>query len=78
MLKVRDSCENMQHYGKAADKDGVTELSEEEALKKLMSTLRDVKVEYKEAEAALKAFYAEHEEASGEKDDAEAEEEDDE
>jgi len=75
VLKVRDSCENMQHYGKAADKDGVTELSEEEALKKLTSTLRDVKVEYKEAEAALKAFYAEHEEAlDGEEDDEEAEE----
>lgn len=61
VIKVRDSCEYMQHYGKKADKDGITTLSEEDAMEKLKSTLKDVKVEYKEAEAALRQFYAESE-----------------
>lgn len=61
VIKVRDSCEYMQHYGKKADKDGITTLSGEEALKKLQTTLQDVKVEYKEAEAALRKFYADSE-----------------
>ncbi|MCO5613820.1 hypothetical protein L7F22_068098 [Adiantum nelumboides] len=58
VIKVRDSCEYMQHYGKKADKDGITELSEEESLDKIRTTLRDVKVEYKEAEKALRQIYS--------------------
>jgi osomolarity two-component system phosphorelay intermediate protein YPD1 len=62
VIRVRDSCEYMQHYGKKADKDGITELSQEVAVEKLTTTLKEVKVQYKEAEAALKKFYAEDEE----------------
>jgi osomolarity two-component system phosphorelay intermediate protein YPD1 len=51
----------MQHYGKKADKDGITELSEEVAIEKLTSTLKEVKEEYKEAEVVLRKFYAEDE-----------------
>lgn len=50
----------MQHYGKKADKDGITELSEEDALSKLTSTLKDVKEQYKEAEVALRRFYSDN------------------
>lgn len=59
VIKVRDSCEVMQHYGKSHDADGVSKLSQEVALEKLTNTLRDVKVQYKEAEKALKIFYDE-------------------
>lgn len=55
---MRDSCEYMQHYGKKADKDGITELTSDVALEKLTNTLEEVKVDYKEAEVALRKFYA--------------------
>ena len=61
VIKVRDSCEYMQHYGKKADKDGITELTEEVALEKLTNTLKEVKTDYKEAEVALRKFYDEGE-----------------
>lgn len=63
VIQVRDSCEYMQHYGKKADKDGITELTEEAALTKVTDTLREVKVQYKEAEAALRKFYDEDEDS---------------
>jgi hypothetical protein len=49
----------MQHYGKLKDEKAVGELTQEVALEKLDTTLADVKVQYKEAEKALKKFYAE-------------------
>ncbi|SNX86856.1 related to YPD1 - two-component phosphorelay intermediate [Melanopsichium pennsylvanicum] len=70
VIKVRDSCEHMQHYGKCHGEDGVSDLTQDEAMEKLTRTLRDVKVQYQEAAKALKAFYDEE----GENDDnAEAE-----
>lgn len=62
VIKVRDHCEHMQHYGKCHGEDGVSDLTEEEALEKLTATLRDVKVQYREAAKALKAFYDEEDE----------------
>lgn len=62
VIKVRDSCEHMQHYGKCHGEDGVSDLSKEEALERLTRTLTDVKVQYKEAAKALKAFYDEGDE----------------
>lgn len=59
VIKVRDSCEHMQHYGKCHGEDGVSDLTEDEALERLTVTLRDVKVQYREAAKALKAFYDE-------------------
>ncbi|PWZ01980.1 histidine-phosphotransfer domain, HPT domain-containing protein [Testicularia cyperi] len=73
VIKVRDSCECMQHYGKEHDEDGVSPLSTEEALKKITDTLRDVKVQYKEAEKALKGFYDEEYEEEEETEAAEPE-----
>ncbi|EPQ27866.1 uncharacterized protein PFL1_04610 [Pseudozyma flocculosa PF-1] len=62
VIKVRDSCECMQHYGKRHDEDGVSDLSEEVAMQKITHTLQEVKVQYKEAERALKGFYDEDDE----------------
>ncbi len=59
VIKVRDSCEYMQHYGKLKDEKGVHDLERDAALKKLKATLDDVKEQYKEAEVALRAFYGE-------------------
>ncbi|GAC94670.1 phosphotransmitter protein [Pseudozyma hubeiensis SY62] len=79
VIKVRDSCECMQHYGKCHGEDGVSDLTEEEALEKLTVTLRDVKVQYREAAKALRAFYDEEVDAGEEEEvddapqDAEAE-----
>ena len=64
VIKVRDSCEHMQHYGKCHGEDGISKLSEDEALEKLTVTLRDVKVQYKEAAKALKAFYDEEDDGT--------------
>lgn len=77
VIKVRDHCEHMQHYGKCHGEDGVSDLTEEEALEKLTATLRDVKVQYREAAKALKAFYDEEddeEEEQGEEETAKKEE----
>ncbi|KAJ1021112.1 hypothetical protein NDA16_003898 [Ustilago loliicola] len=75
VIKVRDSCEHMQHYGKCHGEDGVSDLSKDEALKKLTVTLRDVKVQYKEAAKALKAFYDEEDEGGEEEEEEVAERE---
>ncbi|WFD30983.1 Phosphorelay intermediate protein [Malassezia sp. CBS 17886] len=58
VLKVRDSCEVMQHYGTCHDADGVTELANEEALDRVTRTLARVKEEYAEAETTLRTFFA--------------------
>lgn len=63
VIKVRDSCECMQHYGKKADKDGITVLSEEDAVHKLTTTLKDVKSQYKEAEETMRRFYDDFDDA---------------
>jgi len=59
VIKVRDSCECMQHYGKMFDSDGITPLSHSEAVGKLTATLRAVKVQYREASIVLRRFYDE-------------------
>ncbi|KAE8268010.1 hypothetical protein A4X09_0g4350 [Tilletia walkeri] len=57
VIKVRDSCECMQHYGKMHDADGISQLTQQESVDKLTSALREVKVQYKEAEIVLRRFY---------------------
>lgn len=59
MIKVRNSCENMQHYGKKHDADGVSELDADTAMEKLTHTLAAVKQQYDEAKATLCAFFGE-------------------
>ena len=73
VIKVRDSCEHMQHYGKCHGEDGLSDLTKEEALEKLTVTLRDVKVQYKEAAKSLKAFYDEEDDEVAEEEEPAAE-----
>ncbi|PKI84617.1 hypothetical protein MVES_001767 [Malassezia vespertilionis] len=59
VVKVRNSCEAMQHYGTCRDADGITELSRDGAVHKLTETLGCVKLQYKEAESTLRSFFGE-------------------
>lgn len=49
----------MQHYGTQHDADGVTQLTKEEAMEKLVQTMKQVKQQYAEAESTLRAFFSE-------------------
>lgn len=62
VIKVRDSCERIQHYGRLKDASASAELTHDEAVAKVQSTLGDVKTQYAEAETVLKKFYADEEE----------------
>ncbi|WFD34118.1 Phosphorelay intermediate protein [Malassezia cuniculi] len=57
VIKVRDSCEAMQHYGKQFDADADSPIDEETALSKLTQRLSSVKEEYREAEKVLRTFF---------------------
>lgn len=58
LTKVKDSCEKIQHYGARKDEHGsTTNKSDTQCLDLIMSTVGDVKKEYKEAEKVLKRFY---------------------
>ncbi|WFD25929.1 Phosphorelay intermediate protein [Malassezia nana] len=57
VIKVRDSCEAIQHYGNCHEADGTTPLPENVALDRLRDTVATVKKEYEEAERALRAFF---------------------
>ncbi|PWN18785.1 histidine-phosphotransfer domain, HPT domain-containing protein, partial [Microstroma glucosiphilum] len=74
---VRDLCEAMQHLGKLHDESGVEDISREEALSKLQTTIKDVKARYQDAEAVLKKFYEDEGMPGGPDGADEGEEEDD-
>ena len=58
LTKIKDSCEKVQHYGARKDEAGnPSNLSKEECLSRIETILKVVKVEYLEAEKALKRFY---------------------
>jgi len=58
LTKIKDSCEKVQHYGARKDEAGnPSNLSKEECLSRIETILKVVKVEYQEAEKALKRFY---------------------
>lgn len=61
VIKVRDSCERIQHYGRLKDARAAADLTREDAIVKLQSSLADVKAQYSEAETVLKKFYADEE-----------------
>ncbi|CAO1623627.1 unnamed protein product [Jaminaea pallidilutea] len=61
VIRVRDGCEAMQHYGKLHDESGVLDISETDALEKVERTLKDVKSSYTKAEGVLKKFYEDEE-----------------
>ncbi|SHO77254.1 Similar to S.cerevisiae protein YPD1 (Osmotic stress-responsive phosphorelay intermediate sensor protein) [Malassezia sympodialis ATCC 42132] len=57
VIKVRNSCEAIQHYGNCHEADGATSLPNDVALDRLRGAVATVKKEYEEAERALRAFY---------------------
>ena len=58
LTKIKDSCEKIQHYGALKDEAGnPSNLSSEECLSRIGKILKVVKIEYQEAEKALKRFY---------------------
>ncbi|KOS15712.1 putative histidine phosphotransferase [Malassezia pachydermatis] len=59
VIKVRNSCEAIQHYGNCHEADGSTVISKEQALDRLSQTVKKVKDEYNEAAATLRAFFGE-------------------
>lgn len=57
LVKVRDSCEKIQRYGKKEDEEGNPVDDEELCLKKTGETLKVLRVEYDEVEVVLKKFF---------------------
>ncbi|KAJ6620772.1 CoA-transferase family III domain-containing protein [Mycena sp. CBHHK59/15] len=60
LSKVQASCEKMQNYGELRDEGAGKDLSDEQALEKIDALLRNIKVEYADAEKFLKKWYADH------------------
>ncbi|KAI9735728.1 MAG: hypothetical protein M1818_006336 [Claussenomyces sp. TS43310] len=58
LIKVRDSCEKIQHYGQKRDAAGTAEEPDvNKCLSLIKDTLKTVKVEYDEVEKVLKKFF---------------------
>lgn len=57
LTKVKDSCEKIQHYGQKKDETGAKDITEEEGLSKLKTTIEQAKQEFHEVEKVLKKFY---------------------
>lgn len=60
MTNVKDACEKIQHYGAGKDESGSTDEPDETvSLKKIDTTLKEVKVEYAKVEKFLRRYYGE-------------------
>jgi osomolarity two-component system phosphorelay intermediate protein YPD1 len=59
LIKVRESCEKLQHYGNRKDASGISTITNDEAKTLIEELLVTMKVEYKEAKDFLTGFYAE-------------------
>ncbi|KAF2866075.1 putative histidine phosphotransferase HPT1p [Massariosphaeria phaeospora] len=57
LTKVKDSCEKIQHYGQKKDETGTKDITEEEGLEKLKTTIEQAKTEFHDVEKVLKKFY---------------------
>jgi len=57
LTKVKDSCEKIQHYGQKKDESGANDITEEEGLKLLQTTIKQAKEEFSDVEKVLKEFY---------------------
>jgi HPt (histidine-containing phosphotransfer) domain-containing protein len=62
VIKVKDSCEKMQHYGNLRDEEAAKPLTDTEALQKIKDLLEEVEEDYEEAAEWLKRYYREQEE----------------
>jgi len=57
LTKVKDSCEKIQHYGQKKDDTGTNDITEEEGLTKLKTTIEQAKKEFHDVEKVLRKFY---------------------
>ncbi|KAI8999259.1 histidine kinase, phosphotransfer Hpt, partial [Gaertneriomyces semiglobifer] len=57
LVKVKASCEKMQHFGNLKDEHGTGSLTPADALRRITGLIKQAKQEYKEAERYLKNFY---------------------
>ena len=58
LVKIKDYCEKIQHYGQKKDEEGTAdEPDEAKCLERIKGTLVAVKEEYAEVEKVLKKFY---------------------
>lgn len=58
LIKVKDSCEKIQHFGAKKDETGtVEELDDDVCLKRSETTIKQAKQEIAEVEKVLKNFY---------------------
>jgi osomolarity two-component system phosphorelay intermediate protein YPD1 len=54
---VKDSCEKIQNYGQKKDDTGINDITEDEGLRKLKTTIKQAKEEFTEVEKVLRKFY---------------------
>jgi osomolarity two-component system, phosphorelay intermediate protein YPD1 len=57
LTKVKDSCEKIQHYGQKKDETGTKNITDEEGLEKLKTTIEQAKKEFQDVEKVLRKFY---------------------
>lgn len=57
LSRVQDSCEKIQHSGLQRDEESNKNLSPDEALKSIQKLLKQVKIDYHEAQTWLMEFY---------------------
>ena len=57
LVKVRDACEKIQHWGQRKDEHGEGELENDRCLKKIKDIIPQVREDCSEAETRMKAFY---------------------
>lgn len=58
MVKVRDSCEKIQQYGKRVDDDGTPGLDQDLCLERIRDAVSHVKDDYADVEKALRKYYS--------------------
>ncbi|KXN74539.1 HPT domain-containing protein, partial [Conidiobolus coronatus NRRL 28638] len=59
LKNLKNICEKIQHLGSNKDELGITDISQEEALSRIKSSLKAVKEEYERAESYLRELYEE-------------------
>ncbi|OJK04101.1 hypothetical protein ASPACDRAFT_39717 [Aspergillus aculeatus ATCC 16872] len=60
LIKVKDACEKIQHYGAGKDETGTNDEPDQEvSLENIRKTLTQVKKDYKEVEDFLRRYYGE-------------------
>ncbi|KAI8604809.1 signal transduction histidine kinase, partial [Dissophora ornata] len=57
LVKIRTSCEKLQHYGSQKDADGKNTITDEEAKELIEALLSQMREEYDEAHHYLTQFY---------------------